>query len=183
MGPSAIASNEISEPAIPNDPTICAASEAAERDRDAGLDLGARAREALLRVAVREQTQRAAALDDRQHLEAAALAHEVGDGGVSGLVDRDGGAIALRVDDGLLDPDLIGELCLVDVVEVHLAPAVAKRDEDRLVEEVLDHHRRVSEGVVREPLARLLAVERPGRMRAGSSWSARFVAAISRMLL
>src|SRR6476660_3537998 len=43
--------------------------EPSERDRDAGLELGLRPREALLVVAVREQPQCAAALDDGQHLE------------------------------------------------------------------------------------------------------------------
>src|SRR5512132_281763 len=54
--------------------------EPAERDRDPRLELGLRPREALLLVAVREQSQRTAALDDGEHLEPPPDAHQVGDG-------------------------------------------------------------------------------------------------------
>ena len=90
--------------------------------------------EALLLVAVREQPERAAALDDRQHLEPAPLAQEVGDGRVARLVRRHRLAVGVRVDDRLLQADLLGELRLHHVVEVHLLAPVAERDEQRLVE-------------------------------------------------
>ena len=133
---------------------------------------------------------------------------------MTGLVRGDGDAVGLRVDDRLLEPQLLGQLGLVDVVRIHLTPAVAEGHEQRLVEEVLEHDRRVAEGVVREALADLVlvqlrgvrlaleeevdqvaalvlrrhvevqaAVEPAGPAGAVSSWSARFVAAMSRMLL
>ena len=91
--------------------------QAAEGDRDPGLDLGAGPREALLLVAVGEQPERVATLDDRQHLQSPALAQEVGDGRVAGLVRRDGGTVVVGVHDRLLDADLLGELRLVHVVQ------------------------------------------------------------------
>ena len=45
---------------------------------------------------------------------------EVGDGRVARLVRRDRLAVGVGVDDGLLQPDLLGELRLHHVVEVHL---------------------------------------------------------------
>ncbi len=82
-----------------------------------------RAREALLLLAVREQSEGAAALDDREHLEAPVLAEQVGDRGVTRLVRRHGLAVGVRVGRGLLQPDLLGELGLHHVLEVHLAAA------------------------------------------------------------
>ena len=74
----------------------------AEGDGDTGFDLGLGAGEPLFGVAVGQQTQRTAALDDREHLEPPVLAHEVRDGGVAGLVGRDGLAIGVGVHDRLL---------------------------------------------------------------------------------
>ena len=94
IGPASIASNDTSEPAMPNEPTICAAIRVACARSPAGpvpdspknsssavmppnailIDadqLGTGARAALLVVGVREQAERVAALDDRQHLELA----------------------------------------------------------------------------------------------------------------
>ena len=115
--------------------------------------------EPLLGVAVGQQTQRTAALDDREHLEAAVLAHEVRDGGMAGLVRRDGLAIGVGVDDRLLHADLLVELRLHHVVEVHLAAAFAQRHQERLVEEVFDHHRGVAERLVGDALTGVLIVE------------------------
>ena len=131
----------------------------AEGDRDARLDLGARAREALLGVAVGEQPQRRPALDDREHLEPAVLPDEVGDRRVTRLVGGDGLAILLGVDDRLLQADLLGELRLEHVVEIHVAPAFAQRDQQPLIEEVLDHHGRVAERLVGDALAHRAIVE------------------------
>ncbi len=98
-------------------------------------------------------------LDDRQHLEPAVLAHEVGDGRVPGLVRRHRFTILVGVDDRLLQPDLLIELRLDHIVEVHLAPSFAQRDEQTFVEEMLDHHGRVAEGLVRDALAHGAVVE------------------------
>ena len=56
-------------------------------------------------VAVREQPERAAALDDRQAPPGAGpCPSEVGDGRVAGLVRRDGLAVGVGVDDGCFIP-------------------------------------------------------------------------------
>ena len=62
-------------------------------------------------------------------------------------------------DGGLLRADLLGELGLHEVLVVHLAAAVAQRHQQALVQQVLDHHRRVAERLVREALAHLRVVE------------------------
>ena len=56
------------------------------------------------------------ALDDGQHLELAALAHQPGHGGVAGLVGGDGPALGLGVLDRLGQTDLLGHLGLLEVV-------------------------------------------------------------------
>ena len=132
---------------------------AAERDLDRADDLGAGLREALLVVGVGEQAERVAALDDRQHLELAVVTDEVRDDRVAGLVGRDRALLVLGVLDRLLEPDLLGQLRLLDVVPVHGVAAVAQRPHQRLVEEVLDHHRRVAERHGRELVAALVLVE------------------------
>ena len=123
---------------MPNEPTICAASVVACARSPPGPvpdspknsssavmppnailidadELGAGARVALLVVGVREQAERVAALDDRQHLELAVLADEVRDDRVTGLVRRDRALLLVRVLDRLLEPDLLGHLRLLDV--------------------------------------------------------------------
>ena len=62
---------------------------AAEGDLDAAEQLGPCPRPALFLVGVREQTERVAALDDRQHFELAVVADEVRDHRVTGFVGRD----------------------------------------------------------------------------------------------
>jgi hypothetical protein len=92
--------------------------------------------------------QRGPPLDDRQHLQAS-------------VVPRDRPRRrarprgwrrppAPRCTDRLLEPDLLGELGLVHVVHVHAASARRAARQQRLVEQVLDHHRRVAERVVGE---------------------------------
>jgi hypothetical protein len=49
-------------------------------------------------------------------------------------------------------PDLLGELGLHHVLEVHLAAPGTKGDEEGLVEQVLDHDGRVAERLVRDAL-------------------------------
>jgi hypothetical protein len=99
--------------------------EASEADRDRRLDLGARAGEALLLVAVREEPQRLPPLDDQQDLEPPARSDEVRHRGVAGLVrcDRDG--VVLGVRNGLLEAELLRQLGLVDVGQLHLLAPTA----------------------------------------------------------
>ena len=121
--------------------------------------LGPRAQEALLGVGVREQAERAAPTDDRQHFELAADTHEVRHGRVPGLVGRDDALLVLGVLDRVREADLLGELGRLDVGPIHRVATVAQRPHQRLVEEVLDHDRRVAEGERRELVAPLLLVE------------------------
>ena len=99
------------------------------------------------------------ALDDRQHFELAVLPDEVRDGRVPRLVGRDRALLFFGVFDRLLQTDLLGHLRLLDVGPLHRRAPVAQRPHERLVEEVLDHHRRVPEGHCRELVASLFLVE------------------------
>ena len=60
---------------------------------------------------------------------------------------------------GLREPDLLGELRLLDVGPLHRLAPVAQAPDERLVEEVLDHHRRVAERHRGELVAPLVLVE------------------------
>src|SRR6266550_866387 len=100
--------------------------EPSKRDRDAGLEFGLRPGEALLLVAVREQPQRAATLDDGQHLEPPPDTDQVGNGGVPRFMGRDGVSIGLRVVGHLLGADLLGELRLHHIFEVHPLASLAE---------------------------------------------------------
>ncbi len=60
--------------------------------------------------------ERVLALDDGEHLELAALAHQPGHRGVAGLVGGDGPALGLGVLDRLGQPDLLGHLGVLEVV-------------------------------------------------------------------
>ncbi len=91
----------------------------AERDLHHAEQLGTRAREPLFAVAVREQAERVAALDDRQHFELAVLPDEVRHRCVTGLVRRDRAPLVVGVLDGLLQTDLLGHLRLLHVRPVH----------------------------------------------------------------
>ena len=86
------------------------------------------------------------ALDDGEHLELAALAHQPGHGGVPGLVGGDGPPFRLGVLDRLGQADLLGHLGLLDVVPRQAVGAPAQGPDQRLVEQMLDHHRRVPGG-------------------------------------
>ena len=168
---------------MPSEPTICAATRvacgevagragaglaeeqllgghAAERDLDRADELGARLREALLEVGVGEQAERVAALDDRQHLELAVVADEVRDDRVAGLVGRDRAASPRSVySTGCLRPiSSVIFACWTSCQSI-ASRAVAQRPHQRLVEEVLDHHRRVAERHRGERVAALFLVE------------------------
>ena len=60
--------------------------------------------EALLGVGVLQQAERVAPLDDGEHVELAGLAHEVGHGGVPGLVGGHAVALVGRVDVSSVTP-------------------------------------------------------------------------------
>ena len=168
---------------MPNEPTICAAicvaclrgrptgrcptrrrtaprppcrrtrSASAPTSSDCGL------REALLVVGVREQTERVAALDDRQHLELAVLADEVRDGRVA----RPRGSRSCASRPRCTRPAASDRSPRSSSPAGRRASpsrrAVAQRPHERLVEEVLDHHRRVAERHRRERVAPLVLVE------------------------
>ena len=89
---------------VPVSPMHLLGHEPAEGDRDARLDLASGPREPFFGIAVSEQAERTAPLDDREDLEPPVLSHEVGDRGVTGLVRGDGLPVLLRVDHGLLRP-------------------------------------------------------------------------------
>jgi hypothetical protein len=105
-----------------------------------------------------EETERLAALDDREDLHAPGGPQEVRRGGMAGLVGGDGPPLLVRVHDGLLQPDLLGQLGLVHVRDRHRVPSASQRGQERLVEEVLDHHRGVAQRVVGQPLPRVLVI-------------------------
>ena len=115
--------------------------------------------EHLVAVAVGEQAQRVAALDDREHLEPALRRDQPGDGGVAGLVRRDQALLFVGVLDRLAEADLLGEPGPLDVAHAHRAAAATQRVDQRLVEQVLDHHRGVALGHRGHLLARLVAVQ------------------------
>src|SRR3954465_13782021 len=68
-------------------------------------------------------------------------------------------AVEIGVRGGLLQTDLLVELRVHHVAQTHLAAAVAERHEQGLVEEVLDHDRRVTERLRCHSLARVVEVE------------------------
>ena len=133
-------------------------------------------REPLLVIAVREQPERAAPLDDREHLQAPVLAQEVRDRGVARPRGWPRLAVArVGVRDRLLRARSPRSTWPRRRRDSSSRVAVPQRQQQRLVEEVLDHHRGVAEGVVREALARLRGVEllRGASCGAGRSRSAR----------
>ena len=72
------------------------------------------------------------------------LPDEPGHGGVAGLVGGDGATLGLGVLDGLGQPDLLGHLGLLDVVPGQPVRPAAQGPHQRLVEQVLEHDRRVA---------------------------------------
>jgi hypothetical protein len=72
-------------------------------------------------------------------------------------VDRE--LLLRRVLDRLLEADFLCHLRLLHVVPVHRVAPAAQRPHQRLVEQVLDHHRAVAERDRRELRAALLLVE------------------------
>ena len=102
---------------------------------------------------MREQSQRAATLDDGQHLEPPSDTDQVGNGGVPRFMSGDGVSIGLRVVGHLFGADLLRELRLHHVFEVHPLSSLAERHQQGFVEQVLDHDRGVAERLVRDPFA------------------------------
>ena len=88
---------------------------AAHRDLHERAQVVVRVRPDLVAVAVREQAERVAAPDDRQHLERAVRGDEPGGDGVPGLVRRDERLLGRRVGDGLPDADHLGDAGALDV--------------------------------------------------------------------
>src|SRR5258708_20352834 len=75
------------------------------------------------------------------------------DGRVAGLVRRDREPLTVCVRRGVTEPELFGELCLLEGVFVEARPTPTQRPHQRLVEEVLDHHGRVTPGDGRDGVA------------------------------
>jgi len=88
------------------------------------------------------------ALDDREHLEPAPDPGQVGGHGVPGLVGGHHLLLQRGVGDRLLHADLLRQLGLADVGPAHAVAARPQGPDQRLVEQVLDHHRGVAEGDV-----------------------------------
>src|SRR5688572_10499128 len=78
------------------------------------------------------------------------------------LVRGDERPFLLRVSDRLREPDLLRQPCALDVSPRELRAAVSDGPYQRLVEDVLDHRRRVTQGHPRKFLAQLLAVHLAG---------------------
>jgi hypothetical protein len=70
---------------------------------------------------VGEQAERAAPLDDGEHLEPAARGGEPGDRGVAGLVGGDEPLLVRGVADRLAGADLLDQAGLLDVLPAHRA--------------------------------------------------------------
>ena len=168
---------------MPNEPTICAAMRVACARSPPGpvpdspknsssavmppnaifiepSELGTGARVALLVVGVREQTERVAALDDRQHLELAVLARR----GRRPTACPASCVAIVRFSSSVYSTGCFRPIssvifaCCTSRQSIGVA-AVAQRPHERFVEEVLDHHRRVPEGHRGEHVAALFLVE------------------------
>src|SRR5918998_3491636 len=110
---------------------------------------------AVLPLLVAHQPQGVLPLDDRDHLHLELLALEVPGGDrVPGLVGGDLDLLLLVVLDGLLEPDLVGQLRRPDVLPGKRVPALLQREDERLVDDVLDAGR----GVPHRRLGELLEV-------------------------
>jgi hypothetical protein len=96
------------------------------------------------RPRVGQQAEGVLALDDREDLELAALAHQPGDGGVARFVGGDNAPFGLGVLHRLGQADLLGHLGLLQVGPVEAVGPPAQRPHEGFVEEVLDHHRAVA---------------------------------------
>ena len=112
-----------------------------------------------LRLGVGQETERGASFDDRKDFEVAFGGDQPGGGGVARLVGGDGHPLALRVGHGLGQAQLGGHLGLLHVVPIEAVGSPPERPHQRLVEEVLEHHRRVAEGGGGQAVAPLAAVQ------------------------
>ena len=65
---------------------------------------------------------------------------------MAGFVRRHGEPLFRRIRDRVLEPELFGQLRLLEITLVQRVCAAAQRPHQRLVEEVLDHHRRIAGG-------------------------------------
>jgi hypothetical protein len=162
------AATEMSEVPMPQAPIICApmgggggqvggragrhlvepvllGHHAAHGDLQQRVQLVAALGEALLGVGVLQQAERVAALDDGEDVELAGLAHEVGDGGVPGLVGGHPVALVRGVDRLVGDAELDQHLGLGHVGHRHGRATVGQRDDQRLVHQPLQRGRGVAE--------------------------------------
>src|SRR5829696_3546073 len=99
---------------------------------------------AVLLLLVAHQPQGVLPLDDGDYLHLELLALEVPRGDrVPGLVGGDLDLLLLVVLDGLLEPDLVGQLGRPDVPPAERVPAVLQGEDERLVDDVLYAGRRV----------------------------------------
>src|ERR687891_1206979 len=172
LGPAA-ATDERVRP-MPNSPTYAAAVRVALTRSDDGPDVGLavpdllghqpgkrhldprdhlllRSQEHLLDLLRRDQSERRFALLDRDDLDLQLAAFErVRRDRVGGLVRRHHLLLALQVLHLLLEADLFGELRLPQVGPRERVASVLEREQQRLVDDVLQHCRRVTDGHARE---------------------------------
>src|SRR5215210_4729151 len=110
-----------------------------ESSLDAGHHVRAGPDVAVLLLLVAHQPQGVLPLDDGDHLHLELLALEIPRGDrVPGLVGGDLDLLLLVVLDGLLEPDLVGQLGRPDVLPAERVPAVLQGEDERLVDDVLD---------------------------------------------
>ena len=117
-----------------------------ERHGDLVASFARRLQEPLLGVAVGDEAERRRSAQDRRHLHVAAREHR-GER-VAGLVDGDAAPLVGVVAHLVSDADLGDELCLQHVAHGHARALVPQGDDQRLVEQLLDAHRRVTGGEV-----------------------------------
>ena len=116
------------------------------------------ARVDLCGVAMGQQTEGRPPLDDRQDLQAT-VAAQVRHHGVSGLVGRNAATFRVGVGGRGGHPHLDVQPGLGHVAEGHLITPVLEGDDQGLVEEVLDHHRRVPQRLGGDLVAQLGVVQ------------------------
>src|SRR5215211_7084273 len=122
---------------------------------DAGHNVRAGPDVAVFSLLVAHEPQGVLPLDYGDHLHLELLALEIPGGDrVPGLVGGDLDLLLLVVLDGLLEPDLIRELRRPDVLPRERVPALLQREDERLVDDVLDAGR----GVADRRLGELLEV-------------------------
>ena len=119
---------------------------AGEGDDDQIAQLRRRAQVPLLAVVVGNETERSTAAQDRRDTHVAADQHS--DDRMAGFVDGDAAALVGLIADILGETDLGDQLGFDEILEVECLAPVAQRDDQRLVEQPLDAHRRVARGAI-----------------------------------